>query len=131
MPGIGIPFKEGYDERREGNGNKAGNIHFKTILDKFLSVVQNKENILTGVMESLSVKEQLALQLIKNSLSDGDLKSIQEIINRTDGTLIQQTINKNIEVNEFDHFDEKQTDAELRLIAGEEVLPATEPKAET
>ena len=78
------PFKEGYDERREGNGRKKGVPNSRTRLLRLLELVQTKTNPVTGEKEEFTVAEQLDMVLINKALK-GDLNAYKELFDRLEG----------------------------------------------
>ena len=87
MSGL-VPFKEGDDPRREGNGAKPGVPHSRTRLLKILTLLQKKENKITGEEVEMTVAEQMDMAQIVKAI-DGDSKAYKEVIDRLEGKPIE------------------------------------------
>jgi len=85
-----VPFKEGHDPKRKGNGRKPGKA-LTTILTELL-----EKNCPKGIMDlefikklsvkkKLTTKEAIALRLMHSALDDGNLYAIKEIFDRLEG----------------------------------------------
>lgn len=103
-----IPPKKG--EVRNPKGKPKGTLDTKTILKKFLHLVMDTNNPITGVTENLSVLEQMNLKQIANALG-GDLSSYRELIDRYEGKVLNKSevISHNIE-------EKPMTDDEIKKI---------------
>ena len=69
------PFKEGYDERRNYEGRPKGSRSLKSMLKELLSS-QDPDG---------EWSKSVAGQLIRKAFRDGDMRAIQEIIDRIEG----------------------------------------------
>ena len=102
-----VPFKKGYDERRENNGRKAGVPNSKTRLLRLLELVQTKTNPITGEKEEFSVAEQLDLVVLQKAFK-GDLNAYKELMDRLEGKAKQTNeieLSGGLQIN----WDEKKT----------------------
>lgn len=77
------PIKKG--EVRNPNGRPKGVPNTATRLKKFLEIVQNVENPVTGEIEALSIAEQMDLVQLAKALKKGELPSYKELLDRSEG----------------------------------------------
>lgn len=77
------PFTGANDPRRS-NGRPKGIPNAKTRWNKILKLLQEKENPVTGEMESLTVLEQIDAQLFMQALK-GNVLAIDKIYDRLEG----------------------------------------------
>lgn len=102
-----VPFKKGYDERRENNGRKVGVPNSKTRLLRLLQLVQTKTNPITGEKEEFSVAEQLDLVILQKAFK-GDLNAYKELMDRLEGRA-KQTSEIELSGRLVVNWDEKKT----------------------
>ena len=72
------PFKQGFDPRRNVTGKNKGSRSLKSMLKELLSAEEPTGEWSKGI----------AAQLIRKAFKDGDMRAIQEIIDRIEGKLI-------------------------------------------
>lgn len=77
------PIKKG--EVRNPKGRPPGIPNTKTRLKKFLEILQEIDNPITGEKEVLSVAEQMDLKQILKATKEGDQKSYQLLLDRLEG----------------------------------------------
>lgn len=77
-----IPVKKG--EVRNPNGRPKGVPNAKTRYLRFLTLIQQANNPMTGVLEDMTVAEQLDLEMIKKAQT-GDINAYKEIMDRLEG----------------------------------------------
>ena len=78
------PFKKGFDERRNLQGHPKGVENAKTRLSRLLSLVQTKENILTGEIEAFTIAELIDMAQINEALN-GSTRAYKELMDRLEG----------------------------------------------
>lgn len=92
----------------EKNGRHKGVPNTKTRLLRFLNLVQQKKNPVTGEMEEFTVAEQMDMAVIAKALR-GDLKAYTELLDRMEGkarqsvdaTVKQVVVGKDLEDEEY------------------------------
>lgn len=82
-------------ETRNPNGRPKGALGAKTILKRFLSLIEKDvKNPVTGEREDMSVAEVMTLSIIAKARK-GDLRAYKEILDRLEGTPKQTVDNLN------------------------------------
>lgn len=81
-------FKPG--ESGNPNGRTKGIPNAATRYRRFLELMKNEKNPVTGENDDLTVAELMDLQQIKSAL-DGDLAAYKEILDRLEGKAVQST----------------------------------------
>lgn len=99
------PFKKG----QSGNpaGYKKGVPNASTRLKKLMSIMQKKENLITGKVENLTVAEQLDIRQIMEALT-GNVVAYRELMDRMEGKAKQslEVTEKTIKVLHTDANDQ-------------------------
>jgi hypothetical protein len=72
------------ENQPENRGRKHGSLSAKTILNKYLAIIRDAENPITGQQENLTVAEEIQLQQIKKALI-GDKDAYNNVMDRTEG----------------------------------------------
>ena len=96
MPKEDTQWKKG----QSGNllGKPKGILNSKTILERFMSIVQTVENQITGEFEGLTVEEQIHLAQLKKA-KEGDLFAYKEILDRLEGKA-KQNVDLNAQIEQ-------------------------------
>lgn len=109
------PFKKGNDPRRNLNGRPKGVPDTKTRLMRYLDIVQEIKNPVSGELEQFTVFEQMDLALIAKARK-GDVRAYNALIERLEGKAkqaIDMTSNGetlNVLAVEFVNGNKKDTD---------------------
>ena len=80
------PFATGFDERRNYEGRPKGSKSLKTVLTELLSS-QDPDG---------EWSKSVAGQLIRKAFRDGDMRALQEIIDRIEGKVTQKIENQGV-----------------------------------
>lgn len=96
------------ENQPEKNGRKKDIPNTKTRLLRFLNLVQQKKNPVTGEIEEFTVAEQMDMAVIAKALR-GDLKAYTELLDRMEGkarqsvdaTVKQVVVGKDLEDEEY------------------------------
>ena len=67
------------------NGRPRGSQDSKTVLNRFLSVVMEAENDMTGEIEQLSIVERLHLSMLHKAIVKKDVAAYNAIMDRLEG----------------------------------------------
>ena len=83
-----VPFKPGFDERRNADGRPPGSQSLKDIFERFLAIRTKIEGDEPGTVLDITKKEAIAFNLIADALIDEDpnirLKAAKVIFETTD-----------------------------------------------
>lgn len=94
------PFKKGKDERRNIEGKAKGTPNAKTIIKKWLEAKDKFKNPITGMDETLSQYDIIAIQQIAKARK-GDTKAFEAVLDRVEGKPKQEIdVNQDITWNE-------------------------------
>lgn len=86
------------DNQPEKRGRPAGSRNTKTILAELLAITENVRNPLTGEDAEVSIHEQILAKLVVMA-KNGDLQSVDRVLDRLEGKPKQETENTNKNVN--------------------------------
>jgi sugar-specific transcriptional regulator TrmB len=93
-----IPAKKG--EVRNPHGRPIGSRNRETIVNKWLELIKDAENPITGELEKLPISDQMVLTLIGKVLTEADVPAFKELMDSAYGKIIdKQKIEHSGEIN--------------------------------
>ncbi len=85
-----VPFAKGFDPRRNLEGKPEGSRNAKTLIKKWLDVVENVRNPITGQLEDLTQYDIIILAQLAKARAK-DTQAFNALLDRLEGKPVQST----------------------------------------